>query len=67
LKQYLFEPPTFTLSVVNQRYEPVEVSLTVNGQSFSLSLAPYSFQLVNVSLTPGLNTISLGKEALKVN
>lgn len=59
--------PTFTLPVVNQGYEPVEVSLTVNGQSYSLSLAPYSFQLVNVSLTPGLNTVSLGEEVLKVN
>jgi len=59
--------PSFTLPVVNQGYEPVEVSLTVNGQSYSLSLAPYSFQLVNVSLTPGLNTVSLGKEVLKVN
>jgi hypothetical protein len=59
--------PTFTLPVVNQGYEPVEVSLTVNGQSYSLSLAPYTFQLVNVSLTPGLNTVSLGEEVLKVN
>ncbi len=59
--------PTFTLPVVNQGYEPVEVSLTVNGQSYSFSLAPYSFQLVNVSLTPGLNTVSLGEEVLKVN
>jgi len=59
--------PTFTLPVVNQGYEPVEVSLTVNGQSYSLSLAPYSFQLVNVSLTPGLNTVSLGEEVLKVD
>jgi hypothetical protein len=59
--------PSFTLPVVNQGYEPVEVSLTVNGQSYSLSLAPYTFQLVNVSLTPGLNTVSLGEEVLKVN
>ena len=59
--------PTFTLPVVNQGYEPVKVSLMVNGQGYSLSLAPYSFQLVNVSLTPGLNTISLGKGVLKVN
>jgi hypothetical protein len=59
--------PTFTLPVVNQGYGPVEVSLTVNGQSYSLSLAPYSFQLVNVSLTPGLNTVSLGREVLLVN
>jgi hypothetical protein len=64
---YNSSAPSFTLPVVNQGYEPVEVSLTVNGQSYSLSLAPYSFQLVNVSLTPGLNTVSLGKEVLKVN
>ena len=64
---YNSSTPTFTLPVVNQGYEPVEVSLTVNGQSYSLSLAPYSFQLVNVSLTPGLNTVSLGEEVLKVN
>ncbi|MCG2910676.1 MAG: hypothetical protein L7H21_03430 [Sulfolobales archaeon] len=64
---YNSSTPTFTLPVVNQGYEPVEVSLTVNGQSSSLSLAPYSFQLVNVSLTPGLNTVSLGEEVLKVD
>jgi hypothetical protein len=64
---YNSSTPTLTLPVVNQGYEPVEVSLTVNGQSYSLSLAPYSFQLVNVSLTPGLNTVSLGEEVLKVN
>jgi hypothetical protein len=64
---YNSSTPTFPLPVVNQGYEPVEVSLTVNGQSYSLSLAPYSFQLVNVSLTPGLNTVSLGEEVLKVN
>ena len=64
---YNSSAPSFTLPVVNQGYEPVEVSLTVNGQSYSLSLAPYSFQLVNVSLTPGLNTVSLGEEVLKVD
>jgi hypothetical protein len=64
---YNSSTPTFTLPVVNQGYEPAEVSLTVHGQSYSLSLAPYSFQLVNVSLTPGLNTVSLGEEVLKVN
>ncbi|MCG2888705.1 MAG: hypothetical protein L7H11_05040 [Sulfolobales archaeon] len=64
---YNSSTPTFTLPIVNQGYEPVEVSLTVNGQSSSLSLAPYSFQLVNVSLTPGLNTVSLGEEVLKVD
>jgi hypothetical protein len=64
---YNSSTPTFTLPVVNQGYEPVEVSLTVNGQSYSLSLSPYSFQLVNASLSPGLNTVSLGKEVLKVD
>jgi hypothetical protein len=64
---YNSSTPTFTLPVVNQGYGPVEVSLTVNGQSYSLSLAPYSFQLVNVSLTPGLNTVYLGREVLLVN
>jgi Predicted solute binding protein len=64
---YNSSTPTFTLPVVNQGYEPVEVSLTVNGQSYSLSLSPYSFQLVNASLTPGLNTVSLNKEVLKVD
>ncbi|MGC9104868.1 MAG: hypothetical protein ACP5HQ_00325 [Thermoprotei archaeon] len=63
---YVSSTPQFPVPVNNQGYTPSNAVISVNGQQQEVALQPYSYSIVNVSLSQGANVIQLGRERLLV-